>query len=216
MARLFAGYIRLVWRTSRFEIHGMEAIAADVRAGNPIIMGVMHQRLMLSPYLFPPREDGPICSVTSAAKAGRLVGLIQEEFGFQTIPLPSGTSHVALSRTIVGRMREGVSVGFAVDGPSGPARVAKTVPVAWARLTGCPIGLATYSVKRQFRLGSWDRLIVPLPFNTGVILLEPFSETIPRKPSEEEMEHLRAALETQLNALCDRADALCGHEKPLL
>lgn len=216
LARRFAAYIRLAYRTSTYSCEGMEEISAEIRAGRPVIMGLMHQRLMLSPFMFPPRDEGDICSITSAAKAGKLAGLVQEEFGFQTVPLPRKQSHVALSRAIVGKMREGVSVGFAVDGPSGPSGVAKTVPLAWARLTGRPIYLTAFSARRGFRLGTWDRLFVPLPWTSGVILCERFAEDVPKKPTETETEALRLALETQLTALCARADAACGHSTPLL
>lgn len=216
VARQIARYIRRVWRTSQFEYHGFEELNALTRGGEPVIAALLHQRLMLSPYLFPLRDEAPICSITSSAKAGKLVGYVQKEFDFESVPLRRNASQVALTRSIVRNIKTGTSVGFALDGPSGPARVASTVPLIWSRLTGKRIFLATYSVEKERRLNTWDRLIIPKPHNKGVLLCEAFPITIPKKASAEEIEAARLELESRSNALAERADRMCGHDGPLL
>ncbi len=216
VARLIARHIRRVWRTSQFDSHGFDDLRAMTRAGEPVIAALLHQRLMLSPYLFPPRDEAPICSITSSAKAGKLAGYVQKEFDFETVPLRRNTSQVALTRAIVKNIKAGTSVGFALDGPSGPARVASTVPLIWSRMTGRPIFLVTYSVEKQRRLKTWDRMMLPKTHNKGVLLCEPFPITVPKKASAEEIEAARLELEIRSNALAEKADRMCGHAGPLL
>jgi len=54
--------------------------------------------------------------VELSERAGRMAGLIQTRFGFETIAMSSHTRHVALSRAVLGRMKQGVSVGIAAVG----------------------------------------------------------------------------------------------------
>ena len=37
---------------------------------------------------------------------------------------------------VLRRMKEGVSIAIAADGPRGPERVSSTVPLVWARSSG--------------------------------------------------------------------------------
>ena len=62
----------------------------------------------------------------------------------------------------------------------------------------------SWSVRRRVLLGSWDRLLVPLPVNRGVYL---FGEALPVS-DEDALPRLKEALDS----LTDRADRLCGHE----
>ncbi|MEP3297338.1 MAG: DUF374 domain-containing protein [Pseudoruegeria sp.] len=216
VARQLARYIQWVWRTSKFESHGFETLNDLATNGEPVIAALLHQRLVMSPFLFPPRHKAPICSITSSAKAGKLAGYVQKEFDFETVPLRRNTSQVALTRAIVKNIQRGMSVGFAIDGPSGPARQASTVPLIWSRMTGKQVFLVSFSVEKYYRLNTWDGMIVPKAYNKGVLLCEPLNVTIPKKASPEAIEAARLELETRSNALAEKADKMCGHVSPIL
>ena len=70
----------------------------------------------------------------------------------------------AALRGLVRRLTGGTTVSVLVDGPRGPARVAKTGIVALADRTGTPIQPVAFSARPSIRLKSWDRSLVPLPF----------------------------------------------------
>jgi lysophospholipid acyltransferase (LPLAT)-like uncharacterized protein len=55
-------------------------------------------------------------------------------------------------------------VGFTVDGPKGPRREAKPGIAILAARTQTPIVPMTLVATRTWRLNSWDRFTVPLPF----------------------------------------------------
>jgi len=203
--RLLAAYIRFAYRTSRWQRVGFEAMHQELKNGEPVIVALWHQRLMMSPYLFD-ASLGKICTLTSSARAGRLAGQVQALFGFETIAMSSHKRHVALSREVLGRIRDGYSIGIATDGPRGPARVASTVPLVWARASGKRIFVVSFSARRVISFPTWDRMMLPAPWTRGVLMCREWDQKVPRKPSEEETENLRVKLEMALNEITDATD----------
>ena len=206
---LLAGWIRLAHRTSRWQRTGFEAMDAALRDGEPVIVALWHRRLMMSPYLFDATQ-GRICTLTSAARAGRLAGQVQARFGFGTIAMSSNKRHVTLSREVLGRIRDGWSIGIATDGPKGPARVASTVPLVWARASGARVFVVAFSARRVIEVPTWDRMWLPAPWTRGVLMCREWPATVPRKAGEAEVESLRQQLESALNDVTDAADRAAG------
>ncbi len=204
----FAGWIRLAFATSRWEREGFEEMDAALREG-PIIFCVWHQRLVMAPYMFD-QELGRFCSLTSSARAGRLVGGILGRFGFDTVPMSSHKRHVALSREVLRRIDAGFTIGIAVDGPRGPAREAKTVPIVWARSSGRPIFVLSWSARRTIKLPIWDKTMIPLPFSRGVLRCRRWEQEVPRKVTPAQTETLRQQLEAALNDITDATDQATG------
>lgn len=205
-ARLIEMLVRRAYRKSRWQRIGFEAMEATLREGDPVIVVLWHQRLMMSPYLFP-TALGRIATLTSAARAGRMAGLFQTRFGMETIAMSSHQRHVAMSRQILGRMREGCSIGIAADGPRGPARICSTVPLIWARASGKRVFVVTFSADKHFELPTWDRMWLPRPGSHGVLMCREWTPPVPRKMDAATEETLRRDLEAALNALSDEADA---------
>ncbi|WP_372570413.1 lysophospholipid acyltransferase family protein [Ruegeria jejuensis] len=211
-ARRIAWYIRLVRKHSSWQRIGYEELDALAEQGEPVIVVLWHQRLAQSPYFFP-LDKGRICSITSAARAGSMVGRVQKLFGMDTIAMSSRTRHVALSRAVLGKMKEGISIGIAADGPRGPERVSSTVPLVWARSSGKRVFGITYSSRHASEAGTWDRLLLPRPWrNEGVLICREWTETVPRKASEEQIEALRQSLEQHMNDITAEADRMVGRE----
>ncbi|WP_372884466.1 lysophospholipid acyltransferase family protein [Shimia sp.] len=205
-ARRIEGLVRRAHRLSQWQRLGFEPMEDSLRAGEPVIVVLWHQRLMMSPYLFP-TDLGRIATLTSAARAGRMAGLFQTRFGMETIAMSSHQRHVAMSRQILGLMREGCSIGIAADGPRGPARVCSKVPLIWARASGKRVFLVTFAADRVRELPTWDRMWLPRAGSRGVLMCREWTTEVPRKMSETEEEVLRRDLEAALNALSDDADA---------
>lgn len=207
--RFLAGWIRVAYRHSTWDRIGFEPMDEALRADQPVIVALWHQRLMMSPYLFD-ASLGRICTLTSAARAGRLAGQVQALFGFETIAMSSHKRHVALSREVLGKVRDGFSIGIATDGPRGPAREASTVPLVWARMTGCRIFVVSFSANRVIQAPTWDRMWMPVPWSRGVLMCREWSGSVPRKPTEEQTETLRLSLQSALDDVTDATDQMCG------
>lgn len=212
VARRIASYIRMVNRNTTWQRIGYDELDALVEQGEPVIVVLWHQRLAQSPYFFP-LDKGRICSITSAARAGSMVGRVQQLFGMDTIAMASKKRHVALSREVLGKMKQGISIGIAADGPRGPERVSKTVPLVWARASGKRVFGITFSARYGREAGTWDRLLMPRPWrNEGVFLCKEWTETVPRKASEEQIEELRQSLEQHMNDITAEADLMVGRK----
>lgn len=205
----FAGYVAFAYRTSRWQRSGFAEMDAAVARGEPVIFVLWHQRLIMAPYLFD-TSLGPICALTSAARAGRLAGQILVRLGFETIPMSSHKRHVALSREVLRRTKSGCSIGIAADGPRGPARVSSGVPITWARMTGCRVFTVAFAERHVLKLPTWDKQMLPLPFSRGVLICQEWTDVVPKKPSEEEAEVLRMSLQASLDEITDRADRAVG------
>ncbi|WP_348540059.1 DUF374 domain-containing protein [Shimia sp. R11_0] len=207
---LFAHYVRFAFRTSRFDRTGCAEMDACVARGEPVIFVVWHQRLIMAPFMFNAPEGARICALTSAARAGRLAGQILVRLGWETIPMSSHKRHVTLSREVLKRIKQGCSIGIAADGPRGPARVSSTVPIIWARTSGARVFTVAFAQKRVIRFPTWDKQMLPLPFSRGVITCAEWTDAVPRKPSEEQMETLRLSIESALDNITDAADTALG------
>ncbi|CUH45396.1 lysophospholipid acyltransferase family protein [Ruegeria atlantica] len=212
-ARRIASYIRIVNRNTKWQRIGYEELDQLAEQGEPVIVVLWHQRLAQSPYFFP-LDKGRICSITSSARAGSMVGRVQKLFGMDTIAMASKhKSNVAVSREVFGKIKKGISIGIAADGPRGPERVLSTVPLVWARTSGKRIFGITYSAQYGSEAGTWDRLLMPRPWrNKGVFLCREWTETVPRKASEEQIEELRQSLEQHMNDITAEADRMVGRE----
>ncbi|MGR3760755.1 lysophospholipid acyltransferase family protein [Roseobacteraceae bacterium NS-SX3] len=208
---LITAYVRFAFRTSRWSRTGFEAMDDCVRNGEPVIFVLWHQRLIMAPFLFD-TSLGRICALTSAARAGRMAGQILVRMGFETIPMSSHKRHVALSREVLRRTRDGVSIGIAADGPRGPARISSGVPITWARMTGCRVFTVAFAEKKVIKLPTWDRQMLPLPFSRGVLMCREWTDAVPKKPNEAEAEALRQSLEAALDEITDKADRAAGRD----
>lgn len=205
----FAAYLRFAHRTSTWQRTGFEPLEAAVQNGEPVIVALWHQRLLMSPFLFD-ASKGKICSLTSSARAGRMAGQVQARFGFETLAMSGKGSRVGMSRVVLRKIRDGYSIGIAADGPSGPARVSSTVPLVWARASGCRVFVLSFSARRVLQFPTWDRMMLPAPWTRGVLMCREWNETVPRKVTDDDTDVLRAKLEQALNDITDASDRASG------
>lgn len=210
-----AGYVRFAYRTSRYDRLGFEEMDACVARGEPVIMVLWHQRLVMAGYTFPV-QLGPISSLTTSARAGRLAGQILNRFGYDTVPMSSHKRHVTLSREVLRRIKSGSSIGIAVDGPGGPARVASTVPLMWARVSRCRVFAVSFASSKVITLPTWDKLMLPAPWSQGALRCQEWREIVPRDADEAEVERLRLSLEATIDAVTDEADLAVGRKPEVI
>ena len=144
----------------------------------PVVLASWHGRLWACGLARPP--NGVTRCLVSSHRDGRLMGAIAGWFGLEPI---FGSSRrgglsalVALTRTL----REGGNVAIAPDGPVGPRRRARPGAVRLADSCGVPLLPCAVSARRVIELGSWDRLLFPLPFTTLYLVVgEPLAAASP-------------------------------------
>jgi lysophospholipid acyltransferase (LPLAT)-like uncharacterized protein len=207
VCRLAAAYIRLVWRTGRWSIEGATIPERLVAAGRPFVVAFWHGRLLMMPeaWRYSPRFN----MVISRHPDGQLIARTVKHLGIDTIVGSSSRGGTSALRAMLRALTDGECVGVTPDGPRGPRMRASAGVVHVARLSGAPIVPLAYSAAPSRLLGSWDRLMVPLPFGRGLIQWgEPIE--IATDADEAAVAATIATVEAKLNAMTRALDARLG------
>ncbi len=196
--------IRCLGRTLRIRAEREESFLENRRQGQPVIFVFWHSRILPLTYIH--RKQG-IVVLVSEHKDGEYIARIIERMGFGTSRGSSTRGGVKGLKGLVRAAREGHDLGFTPDGPRGPPRKLKPGTLAAARITGAPIVPIAVGGPRVWRLGTWDRHVVPKPFSRITVRYgEP--RIVPRDASEEEIVRIGAELETLLCTLSDEVDGV--------
>lgn len=211
LAACVAGYIRLVDGTSRWTVVNGEHVAALKKAGKPCIVCFWHGRMLLLPCSW--RSRMPFKMLMSLHRDGRMISRVIAHFGQDAIVGSTTRGGASALRAILRALGEGTVVGFTPDGPRGPRMRASPGVAVAAKLAQVPILPVTYGAKRRRMLGSWDRFIVPWPFNRCALVWgDPIH--VPADADAGALERARLEVERSLNAITRQADALFGREAP--
>lgn len=201
-------YVRLIWWTNRWRKEGYEAANGYHAARKPYIGAFWHGRLLMMPYGWP--RVMPLAMLISPHGDGRLIADAVNHLGIDIIAGSSNRGASAALRALVRTLQKGSCVAITPDGPDGPAMSATAGVIQVARLSGAPIFPITYATSRRRILASWDRFHLPLPFGSGVFLVDP-PIVVPADADEAATERLRLHLETRLRAITAEADRRTGH-----
>ena len=213
---LYLAYMRLVVATSRTVRRGVDEMLETRRRGTNVVLAVLHQGVVLSPYVF--RDEG-IVTLANVGDAGDLVSAVLERCGFEV--LRGGSSRRASRRTpavrdmiarLVERTREGAVIAAVTpDGSQGPAGAVKPGLVFLAMRTAAEIYCLQVHSSRSLYAPTWDRTAIPLPFSTLNVELDG-PVRVPLHCSRAELERIRRDVEARLHALHARAFERCGSQ----
>ncbi|WP_458095814.1 lysophospholipid acyltransferase family protein [Roseomonas sp. WA12] len=208
-ARLLGLYIALVHRTTRWTLAGDAAIAALQARPGPVILSFWHERIALGPRpwigmqrLVPALRPKRPQVLVSQHRDGVFIGEVVARFDLDMIYGSTSKGGSQALRMMLKILRKDGVVAITPDGPRGPRRVAAAGVGQLAAVSGAPVLPYAAITTRHFRLRSWDRMVIPLPFSRGLIVLHP-PFVVPGHAAEDG----RAAVETALSAACDAADA---------
>jgi lysophospholipid acyltransferase (LPLAT)-like uncharacterized protein len=197
---LIAFGVRLlqVWGwTLRYEIDDRAGIV-----GKPVrehfIGALWHNRLLIFPLIlrrFFPNRHG--AALSSASRDGDLLTDAVHRFGFDVVR--GSSSHLGTSAILqlTQVLAAGRDVVITPDGPRGPAYELGPGIVFLAQKSGAAVLPMNLEYSRCWRLGSWDRFIVPQPFSKVRVLIDrPHRVRSTATPKEFETErlHLQQAM----------------------
>ena len=182
LAAIASSYLSLCQRTTRWEYVGLDRLKSEL-AGGPVLLLMWHGRSLMGP-IHRPVEAAPLSSLYDTSPVGRVSGALQHRRGLQPMEMSDKMSNLAASRVVLKRVRDGVSIGMTGDGPLGPALAIKDAPLEWARVMKRPVYGYAFSVKRHRILGSWDNMMLPLPFTTGRVVFARFDGEVIGKANE--------------------------------
>lgn len=204
--KLLFGGSHALFASCRIDYLGKQHEDEFLDRSQPILFAGFHEGLLFLPYHFRDR-DGVV--MVSASRDGDLIADTMALFGLRAARGSSTRGGRAALDAMTDEINAtGCSGGIIVDGPRGPASVAKMGAITLARDTGLPIVPGTWCASRMFRLRSWDTTLVPLPFSRMVFAFEPALH-VPPDASPAAMEDMRQELTTRLVRARETAYATC-------
>ncbi len=210
-----AGYLRLMARTSRWDCDFHPETVALCRERRGSIVVFWHQRLLLVPHAWARlkaaagAEGLEAAAIVSRHGDGELIARTLELLGIATIRGSTRKGGAAAAREARRLLDRGGCVGVVTDGPRGPHGHVHGGAAFLAKITGRPMYPLTFAVDRGVQARSWDRMLIPLPFARGALLVGPPLD-VPAESNAADLEALGRELRRRLHALNLEADGLVG------
>ncbi len=210
------GWLGFSLQTTRWRLEATpeaRALLLNEREGGGktgLLVAFWHEELALSPALWwwtePRNPSMRLHVLISRNRDGRLIADVVAPW---RIPAIHGSSDskgknkggAAALRRIRAVLREGHVVAVMPDGPKGPRRQVQQGVLALAEQVGAPI-IPVGIMCRNIRAGSWDRMVLPLPFGVGKIVCG-----APVSIRKGERDEARQRLTAGLNAASEAASA---------
>jgi len=161
-------FLHFIHKTSRIKIIGGEHYAGLCKDKTKFVYGCWHGQQFSSLYH---HRGNNITVMVSPSRDGDVQHEFLTKFGYGTI---RGSSNKNPLKALISMIREakknGNNFAFAVDGPRGPLHKVKSGIAFFAQKTGYKILPIVCGAKFKITLKTWDRCIIPLPFNTIYIM----------------------------------------------
>ena len=132
-----AWWIRVVARTTRWEVRMPDSIKRITENAEPYIGVFWHGRMMMMHHAWPRR--GRIHMLISAHRDGLLVSRMIARLGFPTLAGSTRKGGMTALRAMKRLLAAGDCVGITPDGPRGPRMRVKPGTIKVAQWTGRPI-----------------------------------------------------------------------------
>jgi len=194
--------LQLWGRTLRYEIDDRAGIV-----GRPVtedyVGALWHNRLLVFPLIlrrFFPQRHG--AALISASRDGDLLADAVQRFGYDVVRGSSSRLGASAILQLTQVLASGRDVVITPDGPSGPAYQLGPGIIFLAQKSGAPVLPINLEYSRCWRLGSWDRFIVPWPFAKVRVLINRPHRVGPTA-TPEEFEAERLALQNAMMALVE-------------
>jgi lysophospholipid acyltransferase (LPLAT)-like uncharacterized protein len=166
--------VRLWGRTLRFEL-SQEDRAVLEKKDESVAFVLWHNRLFVTPEVNRRYRQGrQLYCLVSASRDGAWLAAFFENVGMKTVRGSSSRLGREAASGLVSVLREGHDIGITPDGPRGPMYELKPGALIVPRRAQVPVLLLGAEFTRAFRLGSWDRFYLPMPFSRVRLLCRTF------------------------------------------
>jgi lysophospholipid acyltransferase (LPLAT)-like uncharacterized protein len=183
--------LQLWGRTLRYEIDDRAGVVGRSVTEN-YIGALWHNRLLVFPLVlrrfFPERHGA---ALISASRDGDLLADAVRRFGYDVVRGSSSRLGASAILQLAQVLASGGDVVITPDGPRGPAYELGPGIIFLAQKSGAAVVPMNLEYSRCWRLGSWDRFIVPRPFaKVRVLINRPHRVESTVTPEEFESERL--------------------------
>ena len=161
-----------IWaRTLRYEVDDRAGVVGKPVTEN-YIGALWHNRLLIFPLVlrrFLPNRHG--AALISASRDGDLLADAIHRFGYDVVRGSSSRLGASAILQLTEALAAGRDVVITPDGPRGPAYELGPGIIFLAQKSGAAVLPMNLEFSHCWRLGSWDRFIVPRPFSKVRVLI---------------------------------------------
>ena len=188
---LFSIRFSFVCKSSKNEILALE---------EPVIITLWHNRLFLAgEWQRRFRENRKCFGLISGSKDGAWLEAFYLWSGIHAVRGSSNRGGSKAIRGLVRKLKDGHDIGITPDGSQGPQYTAKPGGLLVAKVASSPMLLLSFEYGKHFKLKSWDRFVIPLPFSRVLVRTKLF--WVDEKLEKHSMEQVADILNSELMKL---------------
>lgn len=168
-------------------------------SGQGLIYAIWHNQQLFLLYPFRGQKVAPLISQSSD---GEYIARCLPKFGMQAVRGSTTRGGARALIRLLQATRDGYRPMITPDGPRGPIYKVQPGILFLAKKTGLPILPAGTALSHKIKVGSWDKMRVPLPFGKTAF----FYGTPIYVKDDADIPRATAELEKQLNEMTDKAE----------
>ncbi len=203
-------FLRLWFASLRIELEPelLQRMREDPRG---LIFVLWHNRLFVTSELNRRfrRSGRGVVGLVSGSKDGAWLAAVFNMVGIPSVRGSQNRRGAAGARELLAVLKAGFDVGITVDGSRGPVYEAKEGVALLARKSMAPVIFVSPAFTRAWRLKSWDRFFLPVPFSKVYVRTACYDSIEDFQPGSDRKE-ATAAITAKLRELAEGTDPALG------
>ena len=201
-------YVLFVYKTSTIDLKNRKNIDRLFKKKESFIYAFWHDQLLICPLTW--QSEFEIKVLISKHRDGDIIARLISKLGFKAI---RGSTHksgktknkggLTSARQMIKSLKNGISIGISPDGPKGPRHKVSDGILSISRLSNSSILPVGIGFKKKWVLNTWDKFIIPKPFNQITII---WGEPLPALKNEKNINQIKSKLESTMYSLTKRAN----------
>ncbi|MDC3154889.1 lysophospholipid acyltransferase family protein [Pelagibacteraceae bacterium] len=201
-------YVLTVYKTSKVNLKNRNKIENLLERNESFIYSFWHDQLLMCPLTW--QSNSNIKVLISKHRDGDIIAQLISNLGFEAI---RGSTHktnkiknkggLLSARKMIKSLKNGISIGISPDGPKGPRHKVSEGILSISRLSESVILPVGIGFKKKWVLNTWDKFIIPKPFNEITVI---WGDPIPAITNEKNNHQFKTKLESKMNNLTAQAN----------
>ena len=201
-------YVLTVYKTSKVNLKNRKKIENLLERNESFIYSFWHDQLLMCPLTW--QSNSNIKVLISKHRDGDIIAQLISNLGFEAI---RGSTHktnkiknkggLLSARKMIKSLKNGISIGISPDGPKGPRHKVSEGILSISRLSKSVILPVGIGFKKKWVLNTWDKFIIPKPFNEITVI---WDDPIPAITNKKNNHQFKTKLESKMNNLTAQAN----------
>ena len=201
-------YVLTVYKTSKVNLKNRKKIENLLERNESFIYSFWHDQLLMCPLTW--QSNSSIKVLISKHRDGDIIAQLISNLGFEAI---RGSTHktnkiknkggLLSARKMIKSLKNGISIGISPDGPKGPRHKVSEGILSISRLSKSVILPVGIGFKKKWVLNTWDKFIIPKPFNEITVV---WGDPISAITNEKNNHQFKTKLESKMNNLTAQAN----------